>query len=148
MKLQDVTPSNIRNYVEGHAHALLDKRPSFLEQVEFRAHLCRPCVNRGSCIKCGCKTPKLFYAPNKVDSLNRWGRILSEEEWEKFKKNDQNFINYAEYCTRHPHYDPLVPDPYSNPGSLDFPVSATDTSNSDIPNESSSVATTSTNTDN
>lgn len=31
----------------------------------------------------------MFYAPNKVDSKGRWGKMLSPEDWEVYKASQE-----------------------------------------------------------
>lgn len=80
MQLKDVTPSNVRNFLEGNANYFLGSPEHIKEQAELRASLCSPCLENGKCKKCGCKTPHMFYAPNKVDSAGRWSSMLTEND--------------------------------------------------------------------
>jgi hypothetical protein len=86
-------PSNIRNYVQGNIKYLKYKLGSNLpkheiEQALWRAHQCHLCLLEGKCRGCGCKTPELFFAPNKKDHDEKWGKMLSPEKWEQFKKDN------------------------------------------------------------
>ena len=86
--------NNIKNFVQGNWNKL--KQDSYFlkldvhiqEQAIYRASLCRDCFNSTSCLVCGCAVPQLFYAPNKEDANDKWGKMLSETEWEEFKKSN------------------------------------------------------------
>lgn len=91
--------NNIKNFASGYWNKFMDDshfmslKPHVKEQVLYRANLCRPCYVNGSCLECGCKTPEMFYAMAKVDSKERWGKMMNEEQWEKFKlENELNPI--------------------------------------------------------
>lgn len=83
--------ANIKNYLQGTWNKFKDSSKFFelerhiQEQAIYRALLCGDCYGANSCLVCGCKTPDMFYAPNKVDSKGKWGVMLAPEEWEKFK---------------------------------------------------------------
>jgi hypothetical protein len=87
--------SNIKNFASGYWNKLRDDshfmslQPHVKEQVLYRMNLCRECYVNGSCLECGCKTPEMFYAVAKVDSKERWGKMLSAKEWEEFKINNE-----------------------------------------------------------
>lgn len=87
--------SNIRNFIEGswnkfksHSKFLtLDEH--IKEQAVYRAILCKDCYNNGHCLHCGCATPDMFFAPNKVDHQKKWDKMLGKDEWEKFKEENE-----------------------------------------------------------
>ena len=58
-----------RDFLEGNINYLQkDSLPSYMqEQISLRAYLCSDCMALGRCKICNCPTPKLFYAPNKID---------------------------------------------------------------------------------
>jgi len=95
IKLKDLfNRDNIKNFIEGTWNKIKD-HSEFLsldryirEQAVYRAYLCKECYDNGSCLECGCDTPGMFYAPKKEDSLGRWGEMLTEDEWDKFKENN------------------------------------------------------------
>jgi len=85
--------------MEGNAYWIIAKilPAHYRDQAEWRAYLCKDCLETGKCKECGCKTPQMFYAPNKKDKLDKWGPMLSKKEWEKMKPtipyfNDSNSI--------------------------------------------------------
>lgn len=61
---------NIRDYVQGtYNYYFKDNIETHRrEQAFYRAYLCKPCLDNGKCMHCGCATPHLFFAPNKVDA--------------------------------------------------------------------------------
>lgn len=73
MHIKDITPTNVQAYIQGNVLAALEKNnpTSNTEQATYRAYKCLPCAKNGSCLHCGCKTPALFYAPNRQCSQNR-----------------------------------------------------------------------------
>lgn len=90
--------SKIRDFVEGNALYFADQlrsnviSPHVKEQALYRAFLCAECLTLGNCKSCGCKTPNMFFSPNKTDSENRWSEMMTAEKWEEFKKaNDISF---------------------------------------------------------
>lgn len=80
--------SNIRNFVEGNYYHLLhqfDSEPVHIkEQALLRMSKCPDCLTNLKC-GCGCTVPNLFYSPNKEDHQHRWTKMLSPEDWHKFK---------------------------------------------------------------
>lgn len=90
MKLSDITTYNTLNFLQGYyntAKSYLDTLPRHIqEQAIHRAVLCSDCLKLGKCKICKCSTPAMFLAPNKHDSLNKWGAMLEEDEWNKFKE--------------------------------------------------------------
>lgn len=90
--------SDIRNFVQGNFRFLYHEHnaPHINEQAEWRAFKCQDCLKAGKCRHCGCKTPNMFYAPNKIDSAGKWGRMLSQVEWEQFKKSDGEYILFEQ----------------------------------------------------
>jgi hypothetical protein len=92
-KLKEIlNKSNIQNFVQGTWNHFKDNSNFFelsthvKEQAFYRAWLCQPCYAKGSCLLCGCKTPEMFYSPNKTDAGEKWGKMLNKYEWEEFKK--------------------------------------------------------------
>jgi|TARA_R110000851_G_scaffold329243_2_gene500941 hypothetical protein len=80
--------SKIKDFLQGNLNYHNKKHlPQHIqEQAEFRAFLCKPCLAKGGCPHCGCRTPHLFYAPNKTDALNRWGPMMTSTAWETYKE--------------------------------------------------------------
>ncbi len=90
MKLSDITTYNTLNFLQGYyntAKHYLDTLPQHIqEQAIHRAVLCSDCLKLGKCKVCKCSTPAMFLAPNKHDSMNKWGAMLEKEEWDIFKE--------------------------------------------------------------
>ena len=93
---------NIRNFIEGkwnkfragQMSGFLSLEEHVKEQALWRAILCSDCYKAGKCIVCGCQTPDMFYAPKKQCPKDKWGAVLSKEEWIKYKAdNDMGEIN-------------------------------------------------------
>jgi hypothetical protein len=90
---------NIKNFIQGHLNKFLDNTEymslelHIKEQVIYRASLCQDCYYNGSCLKCGCKTPDMFYSTNKVDSLGKWKEMLDKEQWNIFKVDNKIDMN-------------------------------------------------------
>lgn len=58
---------------------------SDVEQIHYRMLECSDCMERGSCIHCGCDMVKLL---NKEEtcSAGKWGPTKSKEDWKAYKK--------------------------------------------------------------
>lgn len=84
------------NYVQGTInHALENRLPTHIqEQVELRKFLCADCLNATKCEVCHCKTPQMFYSPNKEDSKGRWGTFMNEGQWKALK---EHIAEYSEF---------------------------------------------------
>lgn len=102
MKPKDIfNLKNIKNFAEGTLNYIKFKNENtsnsvffkkledhVKEQAFYRAYLCQKCLSNGACIRCGCKTPEMFFSPKKVDSEGKWREMLNKEEWEQFKKDN------------------------------------------------------------
>ena len=103
MEIKDITPGNIRNFVEGNKNFIFSKNlPQFyLHQFYYRAYLCRNCLSNGKCVKCGCHAPAIFFAPRKHDALDRWPEFFfSEDRWEEFKSSSEEYSKYQEVLAK------------------------------------------------
>ena len=83
--------SDIKNFIQGNYNYFTQNSTHINEQASMRQFMCSSCLSNGSCLSCGCKTPNMFYSPNKSDSLLRWGPMLDSESWEEFKKSSTYF---------------------------------------------------------
>lgn len=81
--------SDVQNFVEGTAYsAFKSVLPNHIkEQVELRKSLCKDCLEEGKCQVCHCKTPAMFYSPQKQDARNKWAEFMSEAQWNSLKNN-------------------------------------------------------------
>lgn len=95
--------SDIRNFVQGNFNFIYHEHnaPHINEQAEWRAYKCQDCLKAGKCRHCGCKTPNMFYAPNKTDSAGKWGRMLSQHAWEEFKNSDAEYQLFSKVVKVH-----------------------------------------------
>lgn len=57
-----------------------------IEQKAYRLAKCYDCFEEGKCHHCGCDTIGLINVASAQCSLEKWGVLLSEEEWKEFKK--------------------------------------------------------------
>jgi hypothetical protein len=85
--------NDVRNFIEGNYRFFNFKNnPEHInEQAFYRAAKCQDCLKAGKCRHCGCTTPNMFFSPNKIDALNKWGVMLDEEGWKKFKNSDNEY---------------------------------------------------------
>jgi hypothetical protein len=84
---QKVKLSDVKNFVEGNVKYYTSTQPHETEQILLRMYLCKECLDNTKCLHCGCKTPHMFYAPNKQDSLGRFAEFFSKNQWEALKNN-------------------------------------------------------------
>jgi zinc D-Ala-D-Ala carboxypeptidase len=93
-----VTPQNVTNYLQGNLKHLssqyFDLPIHEAQQIALRAYLCKPCLNNGKCLICSCKTPEMFYAPNKLDSAGKFAQFLNKDQWETLVNNIDEYHNY------------------------------------------------------
>lgn len=85
---EKLSKDNVKNFIEGNLNYYLSVDKHIIEQALYRAKMCPTCLRLGHCVKCKCPTPKMFFAPNKVDPDKKWGKMLNSEEWDKFKENN------------------------------------------------------------
>lgn len=60
----------------------------YLEQIVYRMSQpgCQPCIAKGECIHCGCKSPELFFEKDNECSGMNWFEMLLPDAWEEFKQ--------------------------------------------------------------
>jgi len=83
----------MRDFVEGN-YLFFNRphnAPHINEQAMWRAYHCQDCLKAGKCRHCGCKTPNMFFSPNKADSANKWGKMMSQTQWEAFKESEPEY---------------------------------------------------------
>lgn len=87
IQITEITPNNVRDFAEGNYNYYVGNNPKhYLEQYLYRAYLCSDCLEDGKCKACGCTTPQMFFAPRKVDKLDKWPPFFrNEEDWEEYK---------------------------------------------------------------
>ena len=88
-----INPKYWWHYVKGHFLSKMLER-EFVEQLMFRmtTEECKPCLDKGTCIVCGCKTyPKMILKESECAHLDEygsplWGQMLPKKEWEEYKE--------------------------------------------------------------
>lgn len=89
----DVNKKNILSYIAGTSNKILDHYdinplPDYMiSQVVLRAALCKPCLDAGECLKCHCKTPAMFFDPNKECEDGKWTKMMDAKQWDGFSAN-------------------------------------------------------------
>lgn len=72
--------------------------PEYLEQVSIRMSEpgCRPCLKKGECVHCGCKSPDLFFEKDMECSGGNWKEMIPPKIWNQVKSSygvDQDYID-------------------------------------------------------
>jgi hypothetical protein len=82
-----MTPKNIEAYIQGNLrYRLRDSLDDHIKsQIDYRMKVCKPCLDNGSCLVCGCKTPESFYA-NRACKINKYPQLMSKEDWNTYKE--------------------------------------------------------------
>ena len=64
-----------------------------MEQYVYRSVVCKPCVENGNGLDCGCTTlPKMLDPKGMCDNAETgfmWGPIMEKEKWENYKKKSK-----------------------------------------------------------
>lgn len=61
-------------------------RQHIIDQFHYREiKASKECIINGSCIKCGCDTPELFFA-NRACEGNCYPKMMSKKQWYKYRK--------------------------------------------------------------
>ena len=61
-----------------------------IEQVAYRMLKCPDCMEAGKCKHCGCQVPGRMYVDETCNGGERFGDMMSEDEWNEFKaKQDE-----------------------------------------------------------
>jgi hypothetical protein len=59
------------------------------EQILYRLEICKSdCVINKKCVYCGCSVPGKLYVKKSCNNGERFPDIMEQEEWEKFKKDN------------------------------------------------------------
>lgn len=73
-----------RQIIDGHSNYIKSKLGKLEKHIEEqaleRALKCTECVENGSCVHCGCKSPQLFYSVYKKCPQNKWDIMMNKEE--------------------------------------------------------------------
>lgn len=103
-----LTPQDVANFLQGNLKHLssqyFDLPLHEVQQVALRAYLCKPCLDNGKCLICNCKTPEMFYAPNKVDKDGKFDTFLSKGQWEALVNNINEYRNFINMIDVHPRF--------------------------------------------
>lgn len=93
MKIKDLLNlKNITSFIEGNGKYFLDKlspEPQYLkEQRIYRLSKCNEdCLVTGKCVICKCPPHKKVFV-NESCNPDRFPDIMNEENWDKFKKEN------------------------------------------------------------
>lgn len=94
--LRDVTDSkNWATYLDGTTieqqgiHIPYSEIMAYAEQLVYRTTACADCVAAGLCAHCGCTMPKAAMVASKTCPEQRWGAMLTAEDWELRKRQEQ-----------------------------------------------------------
>lgn len=77
--------------------------PEYLEQISIRMSEpgCRPCLEKGECVHCGCKSPDLFFEKNMECSGGNWFAMVPPEMWRDIRKGYDINQDYLEQIKKH-----------------------------------------------
>jgi hypothetical protein len=64
-----------------------------LIQYAYRVSQCGECIQKGQCVNCNCDAEGRFNGRTDTCSLNKWGTFLSDEEMDKFLKDNKLIFN-------------------------------------------------------
>lgn len=100
MRLSQITPSNIKAFVEGYSKLFYNKivgLPHYMqEQVLYRKSKCqKSCVEVGHkesgpnhCERCGCSVPGKWFVTESCNGGDKFPDLMGEEKWKTFKKHN------------------------------------------------------------
>jgi len=91
---------NTRNFIQGFSYSYLYYSKSFgrllskciREQIQYRfSGLGKECIESNTCQEadCGCDLSKQVMSNKLCYGSCRYDKFMSEEEWEKFKENNE-----------------------------------------------------------
>ena len=55
------------------------------EQIVYRACRCRPCLENGSCLDCGCEIQGAIASKDNWCSDGKWTAIMDKDDWDQYK---------------------------------------------------------------
>lgn len=96
--LKDITDPHVwktfKQWADIEKHGLTlppEEIISFAQQLVYRMIMCGECVEAGKCHSCNCAIPQTMCCPAATDKLNRWGEMMSPEEWWEFFQSKFTF---------------------------------------------------------
>jgi hypothetical protein len=82
--------NKVFQFFEGNIKMLGDALGFFAnfekEQILYRTSICSDCVAQGECKYCGCSLPGKFYVRMSCNGGERFPDLMSQQEWEEYKK--------------------------------------------------------------
>jgi len=99
MKLSQITPKNIKAFIEGYTKLIYDEvvgLPYHLqEQILYRQSKCKSCIDvghetegPGHCERCGCSIPGKWYVTKSCNNGDKFPDLMDDLAWEQFKKDN------------------------------------------------------------
>ena len=99
MKLNQITPKNIKAFIEGYSKLTYNKfigLPHHLqEQILYRESKCQDCVTTGhedngpnTCKECGCSIPGKWFVTKSCNDGKRFPDLMGKDAWEIFKRHN------------------------------------------------------------
>lgn len=84
VRVEDIiSPKKWWSFIVGMIRGQVIK-PHIIQQVHMRQILCRPCIEAGRCIDCGCRMPEKTYVFDEKCSMGYWAEIETDaEEWKR-----------------------------------------------------------------
>lgn len=55
------------------------------EQIVYRAGRCKPCVDAGECLHCGCEIQGAIASKDNWCSDGKWTAVMDKEDWNQYK---------------------------------------------------------------
>lgn len=75
-----INPLKWISYIKGSFISLFVSR-AYMEQLMYRAYVCKPCVDRGHCINCNCNTWGKMLDPKARCSAGKFGEMQTSKKW-------------------------------------------------------------------
>lgn len=72
------------SYLRGKLYESGRAEKHISEQIDYRKQVCKPCLENGRCLVCGCKTPGRFYSASECAD-NKYPRLMGKEQWLEWK---------------------------------------------------------------
>jgi len=100
MKLSQITPNNIKAFVEGYTKLIYNELVGLpfhiQEQILYRQSKCQSCITvghveegPGHCEHCGCSIPGKWYVTKSCNNGTKFPDLMDKNNWNKFKvEND------------------------------------------------------------